>query len=378
MIIGLKNSIKLVGIVIISFCAVFICTLFLNYNIDLSGIEAQIADNSVKLFYDAQVMTGKVVCGITGGCMLFTSIVLLCFYIKNYIDTHKKEIGILKALGYPNIKIAKSFSVFGFSVFAGTAAGFAGAFCIMSAFCDVQNADRLLPFIRVEFHPVLIICLVLIPTAVFLLLAMFYSCVKLKMPVQYLLREKENKIKRVVKTKTELPFLHELKRSTIKQRYSLVFLIGVSSFCFSATMQMSFSMEELSSIMMSLMMMFIGIVFSCVTMFMGITSVIHSNTKTIAMMQAFGYQHRECCKAILGGYRPIAGLSFAIGTAYQFGLLKLMVGVVFKDISVMPEYNFDIKAFIITLISFTVLYELIMYLYSKRIKKISVKQLMLE
>lgn len=78
------------------------------------------------------------------------------------------------------------------------------------------------------------------------------------------------------------------------------------------------------------------------------------------------------------GYRPIAGLSFAIGTAYQFGLLKLMVGVVFKDISVMPEYNFDIKAFIITLISFTVLYELIMYLYSKRIKKISVKQLMLE
>ena len=84
MIIGLKNSIKLVGIVIISFCAVFICTLFLNYNIDLSGIEAQIADSSVKLFYDAQVMTGKVVCGITGGCMLFTSIVLLCLYIKNY------------------------------------------------------------------------------------------------------------------------------------------------------------------------------------------------------------------------------------------------------------------------------------------------------
>ena len=57
-------------------------------------------------FYNAQVSTAKVVCLVSGGCLLLTAIVMLLFYIKHYIDTHKKELGILKALGYSNIKIA--------------------------------------------------------------------------------------------------------------------------------------------------------------------------------------------------------------------------------------------------------------------------------
>ena len=44
----------------------------------------------------------------------------------------------------------------------------------------------------------------------------------------------------------------------------------------------------------------------------------------------------------------------------------------------MPEYNFDFKALVITLTAFVITYELIMYLYSLRIKKLSVKSVMLE
>ena len=84
MIIGLKNSFKFIGISIISFCAVFICTLFMNYSMDFSFAEAQLVDDMAKIMFDAQLMTSKVVCGVTGGCMLLTSVVLLCFYIKNY------------------------------------------------------------------------------------------------------------------------------------------------------------------------------------------------------------------------------------------------------------------------------------------------------
>ena len=82
MVIGLKNSIKFIGISVISFCAIFICTLFMNYSIDLSSSEAQMVDEMSKVMFDAQLMTSKVVCGVSGGCMLVTSIVLLCFYIK--------------------------------------------------------------------------------------------------------------------------------------------------------------------------------------------------------------------------------------------------------------------------------------------------------
>ena len=78
------------------------------------------------------------------------------------------------------------------------------------------------------------------------------------------------------------------------------------------------------------------------------------------------------------GYRPISYFGFAIGTVYQYGLLRLMVSVVFSDIENVPEYSFDFRALTITLIIFVFTYELVMYLYSRSIKRLSVKSIMLE
>ena len=44
----------------------------------------------------------------------------------------------------------------------------------------------------------------------------------------------------------------------------------------------------------------------------------------------------------------------------------------------MPEYGFDFKALTVTLILFVLTYELVMYLYSRSIKRLSVKSVMLE
>ena len=46
MIIGIKDLYKLLGISVIACCAVFVCTLFLNYNIDVAGIEDQITSET--------------------------------------------------------------------------------------------------------------------------------------------------------------------------------------------------------------------------------------------------------------------------------------------------------------------------------------------
>ncbi|MFQ6968828.1 MAG: FtsX-like permease family protein [Subdoligranulum sp.] len=64
---------------------------------------------------------------------------MLLFYIKHYIDTHKKELGILKALGYSNIKIAKSFWVFGISIFIGTVTGYAGSISYNAVVCTLYK-----------------------------------------------------------------------------------------------------------------------------------------------------------------------------------------------------------------------------------------------
>mgnify|MGYP002508794103 CR=1 FL=1 len=75
---------------------------------------------------------------------------MLIFYIKHYIDTHRVHLGILKALGYSDIKIAKHFWVFGLSVLVGAVAGYGLAFAIMPVFYSVQNADGLIPSVTLR------------------------------------------------------------------------------------------------------------------------------------------------------------------------------------------------------------------------------------
>ena len=106
MVVGIKDAAKLIGISIIACCAVLVCTLFLNFNMDIAGIEKEITSEQMMILYNAQVSTSKVVCWVSGGCLLITSVIMLMFYIKHYIDIHKKELGILKALGFSNFRIA--------------------------------------------------------------------------------------------------------------------------------------------------------------------------------------------------------------------------------------------------------------------------------
>lgn len=378
MIIGIRDIFKMVGIIIISACAVFVCTLFLNFNIDLRDIENLIYSEEMQMFYDAQIMTGKVVCMLSGGCLLLTSVVMLFFYIKHYIDTHRKELGILKALGYSNLRIARGFWVFGFSVFLGTVLGYGGAHIIMPAFYAQQNKDKLLPDVSMHFQPSLLLGLVILPTLIFALLSVFYGYLKLGTPVLELLKGKAVAKISTTKVNTEMPFLEELQRSMVRQRRALVFFIGFAAFCYAAMMQMSCSMDELSSVMMSVMILLIGIILAFVSLFLAITTVVKSNIKTVSVMRVFGYSRQECSRAVLSGYRPIAYVGFALGTIYQYVLLKIMVSIVFRDIENIPDYHFDVPAFIITLISFAVLYEVIMYCYTRELGKISIKEIMLD
>ncbi|MBD5520072.1 MAG: ABC transporter permease [Lachnospiraceae bacterium] len=385
MIVGIKDGMKLIGIFIMSFCAVFVCTLFLNYNIDFAGIKDQITTPELMVLFDALLATGKVVSALAGGCLLLTSGIMLVFYIRNYIDTHKKELGILKALGYSNLRIAKDFQVFALSVFAGTAVGFGGAFLMMPAFYRTQGKDGLLPEITLHFHPMLAVELIIIPTVAFALLAVGYACIKLRQPAIDLLKERLSMPRKPFSGKVKedasadgIPFLKEVQSATLRSKKTLVFFVAFGSFCYSSMMQMSGSMDELASEMFACMVFIIGVLLSSITLLLAITTVVHGNTKTIAMMRVFGYTHEECKRAVLGGYRPWAYLGFVIGSIYQYAILKIMVSVVFKDWDNVPEYKFDVKTCIIVLISFAILYKLIMYCYAGKIKKVLLKEVMME
>lgn len=379
MVIGIKDTAKLLGISIISCCAVLVCTMFMNFYFDIRQIEDRVAPGQAMILYQAQLSTAKVVCLVTGGCLLLTSVIMLFFYIKHYIDTHRKELGILKALGYSDFEVAVHFWMFGISVLTGTAAGFGGAFLLMPRFYELQNADGLLPEIVVRFHLPVLIYFVVLPTAAFALLAILYACRKLRRPTITLLRESPETSARGVGKwgDRERPFLEELKKTTLRSKKTLAFFIIFASFCYSAMTQMSFSMKDLSSEMMGAMMLIIGLVLAFVTLFLAITTVVRGNTRAIAMMRVFGYSHRECCQVLLGGYRPLGYIGFVLGTGYQYALLRVMVDIVFRDMEGVPVYKFDVPMMFLSLISFIAVYEVIMFCYAGRIKKVSVKEIMM-
>lgn len=377
MVIGFKDTAKLFGIAIIACCAVFVCTLFLSYNLDLAAIKDELVTEAERAMYTAQVMMGRVVAGVSGGCLIATSVVMLLFYVKNYIGAHGKELGILKALGYSNLEIAKHFWIFGLSVFVGCAAGFAAGSLYLPAFYRKQAPN--LPSLLPGFHPLLAVALIAAPTIVFAALSVWFAWWKLKSPVLDLLREKQNVRVKIGKDgREEVPFLKDLRSVTLRSRKALVFFVAFSAFCFSAMVQMSFSMNELASETFAVMVLSIGLILAFVTLFLSLSSVVRGNVRTIAMMRVFGYDDATCSRCILGAYRPVSYIGFALGTGYQYALLRLTVSVVFADIENMPDYAFDLKAFFVTLILFGITYELVMVFYSRSIKKLSLKSILLE
>lgn len=277
------------------------------------------------------------------------------------------------------MKTALRFWVFGLSVLAGCAAGFAAAYLYLPAFYKLQNAEKLFPDIAVKFHFSLFLCLVILPSAVFSLLAIFYAWYKLKKPPLELLKNAhEIKNKRNKQSDKERSFLSELRSNTLRGKKSAVFFIAFSAFCFSAMTQMSFSMKKLASAQMAFIMITIGLVLAFVTLFLSLSSVVKEHAKTVALLEAFGYTPKERSKAVLGAYRPVSYIGFAVGTLYQYGLLKIMMRLVYADIQNIASYGFDFVALAIFLPLFVAVYELMMFAYSLKIKKTSLKKIMTE
>lgn len=71
-------------------------------------------------------------------------------------------------------------------------------------------------------------------------------------------------------------------------------------------------------------------------------------------------------------------IGFAIGTVYQYGLLRLTVDIVFKDVEGIPAYEFDVPVMFLSLVCFITIYEILMYVYSEKIKRISIREIMIE
>lgn len=378
MIVSIKACFKLIGISIVCFCAVFVCTFFLNYYIDILPLKDSISTEIMPL-YTAQLSTAKFTCSVTGGFLFVIVVIMMLFYIKLYIDNNYKTIGTFKAMGYSNYRIAVSFLIFGLSVFVGCSLGFGVGWAAMTSIYQDLTIDGL-PSVTASFHPTLLICLVIIPTIIFALIAYIYAFVVLRKPALLLMKGELTKTKKVKHSKKskDRPFLLEMCFATLNNKKSLAFFVTFSAFCFSAMVQMGASMEDLMSGTMGVLILGIGIVLAIISMLMAMTLLVKNNTKNIALMKTMGYTQKECFVTIFSSYIIFLIVGFFVGTVYEYGLLSLMINTIFKDVENVPEYTFNVKIFFITLASFIVLYSLTFVYYMFKANKSSIKEIMLD
>ena len=166
MVVSFKDGLKSIGIASVSFCAVFVCTLFWNFYLDASELDGAINDETMRVLYDAQMASAKFTCAISGGFLGLIAVGMLIFYIKLYIDGHMKQLGILKAIGYSDGKIAIGFAAFCIGVLLGAAAGFGCGFAVMPTVYE-SMAIKGLPPIAIAFHTELLFALVVLPVVVY-------------------------------------------------------------------------------------------------------------------------------------------------------------------------------------------------------------------
>ena len=379
MVISIKDLRKLSVVSIISFCAVLVSTLFVNFYLDLQSIEVETLSLPAKAYYDAQVLIAKFVSLVSGGVLSLLAVLLLFFYIKQFIDDHKEELGILKALGYHNVELAKHFWIFSCSIFLGALLGFASSFFFMKDFYDLRNQKGLLPNIEIHFHWQLFLAMVILPTLLFALLGIGYALIKLKQPCLYLLKRLEiAQVKQKYhQTKVNKSFLQELGAVHVYKRKLLIFFVVFAAFSFAAMMQLSLGMKDFIDGTIQVMMMGIGILLSLSILLLCLGTVVQENKASLALMKAFGYSQKECSRVVLARYRLVAYLGFVLGTAYQYGLMKILLKVIVKDAQDVPDYSFDVHLCLITFLAFVILYELLVTYYFKVIRRMTLKEIML-
>ena len=304
----------------------------------------------------------------------------MCFYIKQFVDDHKEQLGILKALGYSNGQLAKQFWAFGLSFGVGALLGYFASFLMMGHFYDFRNEKGILPEITIHLHWQLLLALVILPTIFFMLLAIGYARRQLQTPALRLLKKSPSPIKvnrRKRAPKKDKSFLKELSSSLIWGRKSILFFVVFGSMCFAAMVQLSFGLRDYTDDIIQTMMIMIGLILSFSILFLSLGIVVSESRETLALMKAFGYTDRECQSHILAPYRFWAYLGFVLGTAYQYGIMEILIGVIKDTVPEKIEHHFDGNVCFWTLIGFVVVYESLFYLSNRKLQKQTIKEVLL-
>src|SRR5215510_2656857 len=111
--ISFQTSYKLLSVRLLTSGMVSTCATLINYSYDLKGIKHLMTDAQLQLVYDSYMTLNRIGTATAGGVLCLITLVVLLFSIGQFINENSAELGVLKALGYCENRIAIEFSKFG-------------------------------------------------------------------------------------------------------------------------------------------------------------------------------------------------------------------------------------------------------------------------
>ncbi len=367
-----------IAIALLAAGAVTMATLFIGYYLDLSTLPVP-ADAYIAAIREGQLSMSKITSALTVSVLGLTAVAVLLFSAARFISDNFATMGILKALGYTESEIALRFAVYGIPVAIGCAVGWGLGSAISPFMYDsMTEFEEILP--TLSFHVSFPLLFVLMPAAVTSILTVVFARFKLlKEPLDMIKNNTSVKTKKRVKPARNKPhkkyrtFMRELKSSMRRNHTVLYVFVGISVWAFSTCIQMAFTMTDIGmQWSASAISAVIGVIMGFVTLTVAAEYVVSVNKPYISVMKAHGYTDRECGRTLLDDYRPMGLIGFALGSVYQYFLMKLMVSLFAGAYDVTVE--FSVVGFFVTLAAYIIYYEGLMLFYKRKISDIPLKQ----
>ncbi|MGE7695777.1 FtsX-like permease family protein [Lysinibacillus sp. NPDC094177] len=186
---------------------------------------------------------------------LTVMVLLIITVIQNITET-KSTMGVLKALGYSRIQIAKRYFLIGPFLFIGAVVGYLASYAVSPLFIKRINATFLVPNVTQNFDPVQFIMFTTIPALFFSVMAFGIVVFALRKPPLEMIHNSESVklnflVKRMGKNKST-NFKKAVFKAIVLNNILLVFLALLTGFMASANLQIAFSLQTMSDKVSSL------------------------------------------------------------------------------------------------------------------------------
>jgi|LSQX01.2.fsa_nt_gb predicted lysophospholipase L1 biosynthesis ABC-type transport system permease subunit len=368
---------KNLAIVLICVCAVFVSLMFSNLFLDLNNTDMSLLNLQETAFLEAQKDQCLIVLLTGGVTMSGIAIVMVVFFIRNFIKKNESQMGILKAIGYSNFKIALFNIKPALVAVVGCWLGYIIGILFLPTFYNLFQED--FPYqVAYNFQIVNLLVAIIGPAILFPIISFLYAFMALRKPALLMIRKTKNmKFKKKEESISSTSFEKEMMFNSLRSNISLVIFVLLGSFSFSAMIQMAISMVELEVSGVSVAMIgVIGAILGTIAVAVPIDALAERNAKPIALLKSFGYSEKKCTLLLFAPYLLVAFLGFVFGTLYQFGLLSFIVNVTFKNTEGMPIYNFSLIAFFVTMIAVILAFALFGFIFARKMSKVSFREVM--